>query len=92
MAQLESQSSTKPIGTGPFSLVEWVPNDHLTVQRNPHYWRAGLPYLDGVTYRPIAEDQSRENSLQVGDHRPDGDARPQRHPGPPGQFRATSWC
>jgi len=66
MAQLESQSSTKPIGTGPFSLVEWVPNDHMTVQRNPHYWRAGLPYLDGVTYRPIAEDQSRENSLKSG--------------------------
>jgi peptide/nickel transport system substrate-binding protein len=66
MAQLESQSSTKPVGTGPFSLVEWVPNDHLTVTRNPHYWRAGLPYLDGVTYRPISEDQSRENSLKSG--------------------------
>ena len=66
MAQLESQSTTKPIGTGPFSLVEWVPNDHLTVTRNPHYWRSGLPYLDGLTYRPIAEDQSRENSLKSG--------------------------
>ncbi len=66
MAQLESQSPTKPIGTGPFSLVEWVPNDHLTVQRNPRYWRAGLPYLDGLTYRPIAVDESRENSLRSG--------------------------
>ncbi len=66
MAQLESQSSTKPIGTGPFSFVEWVPNDHLTVKRNPHYWRSGLPYLDGLTYKPIAEDQSRENSLRSG--------------------------
>jgi peptide/nickel transport system substrate-binding protein len=66
MAQLESQSTTKPIGTGPFSLVEWVPNDHLTVKRNPNYWRSGLPYLDGLTYRPIAEDQSRENSLKSG--------------------------
>ena len=66
MAQLQSQSSTKPVGTGPFSLVSWVPNDHMTVQRNPHYWRAGLPYLDGVTYKPIAEDQSRENSLRSG--------------------------
>jgi len=64
MAQLESQSSTQPIGTGPFSLVSWVPNDHMTVQRNPHYWRAGLPYLDGVTYKPISQDQSRENSLR----------------------------
>ena len=64
MSQLQSQSSTKPIGTGPFSLVSWEPNDHMTVTRNPHYWRAGLPYLDGLTYRPISEDQSRENSLR----------------------------
>ena len=66
MAQLESQSSTKPIGTGPFSLVSWEPNDHLTVTRNPHYWRSGLPYLDGITYKPIAKDQSREASLRSG--------------------------
>jgi ABC-type transport system substrate-binding protein len=66
MAQLQSQSSTKPIGTGPFVLESWVPNDHMTVTRNPHYWRAGLPYLDGLTYRPISEDQSRENSLKSG--------------------------
>jgi peptide/nickel transport system substrate-binding protein len=64
LAQLESQSSTKPIGTGPFSLVSWVPNDHMTVTRNPNYWRSGLPYLDGLTYRPISQDQSRENSLK----------------------------
>ena len=66
MAQLESQSSTKPIGTGPFSFVSWEPNDHLTVTRNPHYWRKGLPYLDGLTYRPIVEDQSRYSSLLSG--------------------------
>jgi peptide/nickel transport system substrate-binding protein len=64
LAQLESQSSTKPIGTGPFSLVTWVPNDHLTAKRNPNYWRKGFPYLDEVTYKPIAVDQSRENSLK----------------------------
>ena len=66
LAQLEAQSSTKPVGTGPFSLVEWVPNDHLTVTRNPNYWRKGLPYLDGITYKPISQDQSRENSLKSG--------------------------
>jgi peptide/nickel transport system substrate-binding protein len=66
MAQIQSASTTKPIGTGPFSLVSWVPNDHMTVQRNPHYWRKGLPYLDGVTFKPIAEDQSRLSSLLSG--------------------------
>jgi peptide/nickel transport system substrate-binding protein len=63
MAQLESASSTKPIGTGPFSLQSWVPNDHFTATRNPHYWRSGFPYLDSITYKPIVIDESRENSL-----------------------------
>jgi peptide/nickel transport system substrate-binding protein len=56
----------KPIGTGPFVFKEWVPNDHLTVVRNPNYWRTGLPYLDQVTFRPIADDTSRIDALKAG--------------------------
>ena len=66
LSQLESQSATKPIGTGPFKFVAWDPNDHFTVKRNPNYWRKGLPYLDALTYKPIVEDQSRETSLRSG--------------------------
>ncbi|MGH9130306.1 MAG: ABC transporter substrate-binding protein, partial [Acidimicrobiales bacterium] len=34
--------------------------------RNPRYWRAGLPYLDEITYRPIPDTVSREESLVAG--------------------------
>jgi len=64
LAQLERNDTQHPIGTGPFSIVSWEPNDHFTVERNPNYWRNGLPYLDGITYKPIASDQSREASLR----------------------------
>ena len=55
-----------PIGTGPFSFVSWRVNDALTVQRNPNYWRKGLPYLDKIIFRPVPEGQVRENELVGG--------------------------
>lgn len=56
----------KPIGTGPFMLKEWVPGDHMTAVRNPNYWQKGLPYLNSVTFKPILDNTSRENSLLSG--------------------------
>jgi peptide/nickel transport system substrate-binding protein/glutathione transport system substrate-binding protein len=44
-----------PVGTGPFKFVDWRDNDKITVTRNKNYWRAGLPYLDGIELRIIGE-------------------------------------
>ena len=55
-----------PVGTGPFSLVEWVKNDHLTVKRFAGYWERGLPYLDGVTYRPTPDVTVQVEDLRAG--------------------------
>jgi peptide/nickel transport system substrate-binding protein len=41
---------TQPVGTGPFKFVEFKPNEHIVVARNPDYWRKGRPYLDGIEY------------------------------------------
>src|SRR3712207_9403752 len=40
-AQLDSpdHSQDRPIGTGPYVFKEWVRDDHLTVTKNPSYWR-----------------------------------------------------
>ncbi len=59
-------TSPKPVGTGPFVYEDWVPNSHFSATRNPRYWRPGLPYLDSVTYFPIADDGARLESLQSG--------------------------
>jgi len=55
-----------PIGTGPFMFKEWVPGDHLTVVRNPHYWRKGLPYLDEIIFKPIPDAGTRLQALEDG--------------------------
>src|SRR5438128_5676875 len=39
----------RPIGTGPFKFVEFKPNEHIKVARNPDYWKPNRPYLDGIT-------------------------------------------
>jgi peptide/nickel transport system substrate-binding protein len=44
---------TQPIGTGPFKLVEFKPNEHIRFAKNPDYWKPGRPYLDGVEWTII---------------------------------------
>lgn len=47
----------KPLGWGPFVLDEWVRGEHITLRRNPHYFRAdeGLPHLDQVVFKVRAD-------------------------------------
>ena len=44
---------TRPIGTGPFKLVEFKANESIKLVRNPDYWKPGLPYLDGIEFSII---------------------------------------
>jgi len=54
------------IGTGPYSFVGWQAGSHLTLARNPGYWRGAEPW-DRVTIRPIANDGARVAAMLSGD-------------------------
>jgi peptide/nickel transport system substrate-binding protein len=61
----------KPVGTGPFTFIEWMKDDHITVRKNARYWEkdaagAALPYLDEVTYKPIPDGNQRLTALRTG--------------------------
>jgi len=45
----------KEFGSGPFRLREFVPGDHITVERFGQYYRAGRPLLDAVTLKIFPE-------------------------------------
>lgn len=59
--------SKNPVGTGPFEFVERVRGDHITVEKNPGYWRDGLPKIDKIVYRGIEDENVQYQNLQSGE-------------------------
>ena len=47
------------VGTGPWMLDSYRPNVGLTFIRNPHYFVAGLPYIDRIEYLVDEDNASR---------------------------------
>ena len=56
----------KPVGTGPFQLVEWVRNQRVRMKKFPDYFRKDLPYLDEVVYVTTPDEDQRLNLLRTG--------------------------
>ncbi len=52
------------IGTGPFTLKAYVRGSSLELERNPTYWKQGLPYLNGAKYFIITDDSARAKSVR----------------------------
>jgi len=50
---MENDLNTNPTVTnGPFLFREWVKDDHITLVRNPDYWR-GAPHLEGWIFKVV---------------------------------------
>jgi peptide/nickel transport system substrate-binding protein len=58
--------NTRPNGTGPYRFVEWIKDDHLTMEAFPDAW-SGTPPIQQVTWRPIKEDAARVGALIAGE-------------------------
>ena len=55
-----------PIGTGPYRFVEWVKDDHVTLERWDKYFRSGRPYIDRIVFHAPGDDTVRLTGLQTG--------------------------
>ncbi len=57
---------TRAVGTGPFRLKEYTPDERLVLEKNPDYFVKGRPYLDGITYAMIRVRAARMAALMAG--------------------------
>jgi len=57
---------SKPVGTGPYRLAEWVKDDHVTLEANPTYW-GGAPKVQKLIFKPIPSDATRVAAIQTGE-------------------------
>ncbi len=62
----EFNAARASIGTGPFKLVEFIPNDRVTLIRNDDYW-GPKPHWQKVTLRIIVNDTARTAAMLAGD-------------------------
>ncbi|WP_232665858.1 ABC transporter substrate-binding protein [Pseudonocardia sp. TRM90224] len=56
----------KPVGAGPFVVVSNQLSSSLVLERNPRYFKPGLPYLDKLTFTSIGGDQPAYQALLAG--------------------------
>lgn len=59
---LESQL----IGTGPYKLIQYVPQDVIELEKFADYWGAPLPYIDKVTFKILVDEDTRVAALRAG--------------------------
>ena len=55
-----------PSGTGPFKFVEWIKDDHITLEANNNYWQEKAK-LDQLIFKVIPDPSARLMALEVGE-------------------------
>ncbi|MBV8623590.1 MAG: peptide ABC transporter substrate-binding protein [Herbaspirillum sp.] len=55
-----------PVGTGPFLYKGRLKGATITLEKNPNYWRAGLPKVDEVVYKIMPDVNVAFNNLRSG--------------------------
>jgi len=59
-------------GLGPFRLKEYVPGQHITLERNPYYWKVdksgtSLPYLSTITFLFVSNEDAEVLRFESGE-------------------------
>src|SRR5437899_8574357 len=53
------------IGSGPFKLAEWLPDNFMRFEANKSYYVAGQPYLDGIRINVVPDESGVVAALRT---------------------------
>ncbi|WP_068134107.1 ABC transporter substrate-binding protein [Limnochorda pilosa] len=66
-AEYGGDFARNPVGTGPFRLTEYRPQERAVLERNDAYWDAPRPHLDGVRIALYQEATPQVLAMQAGE-------------------------
>ncbi len=55
------------VGNGPYSLAEWVPNDHIALVKNPHFYDAANVKIESVVFYPTSDTDAALKRYRAGE-------------------------
>jgi peptide/nickel transport system substrate-binding protein len=56
-----------PVGAGPFKFVEWTPGQQVILEKNEHYFKPELPYLDRIVLKTMRDATTRIGAVRSGE-------------------------
>ena len=56
----------KPVAAGAFVLTDWSPGGRIVLEKNPHYYAEGRPYLEKVLIEVVSDATERGAQFQAG--------------------------
>jgi peptide/nickel transport system substrate-binding protein len=65
LEQGEEWLNTNAVGTGPYILQDWSPDEVVRLVRNPDYW-GDMPMIDPLEFRVVREDGARVVEIEAG--------------------------
>jgi len=66
VAEADGDLNKRVIGTGPFVMAQRLDNVVTKLRRNPNYWEAGIPYVDGYEIFVIPEPSASLAAFRAG--------------------------